>query len=88
VSARTARTTQRNPVSKNKQTNKKNKNKTKKRCQVLLYLPIIPALKRQRQVDLCEFKTSLVYRASSRTARVTQRNPVSKNKNPNLKLQL
>jgi hypothetical protein len=27
-----------------------------------------------------EFKASLVYRVSSRTARATQRNPVSKNK--------
>jgi hypothetical protein len=34
---------------------------------------------RQRQVDLCEFKASLVYRTSSRIARDTQRNPVSKN---------
>jgi hypothetical protein len=33
---------------------------------------------RQRQVDLCEFKASLVYRASSRTAKATQRNPLSK----------
>jgi hypothetical protein len=32
---------------------------------------------RQRQVDLCESETCLVYRASSRTARATQRNPVS-----------
>ena len=40
---------------------------------------MIPALGRQRQVDLCEFKISLVYRVSSRTVRtVTQRNPVSK----------
>jgi hypothetical protein len=31
---------------------------------------------RQRQVDLCELKASLIYRASSRTARATQRNPV------------
>ena len=31
----------------------------------------------EKQTDLCEFKTSVVYRASSRTARaVTQRNPV------------
>ena len=34
--------------------------------------------RRERQVDLCEFKASLVYRASSRTARATQRNPLSK----------
>ena len=31
------------------------------------------------QIDLCEFKASLVYRTSSKTARDTQRNPVSKN---------
>jgi hypothetical protein len=34
---------------------------------------------RSRQIS--EFETSLVYRVSSRTARATQRNPVSKNKN-------
>jgi hypothetical protein len=39
-------------------------------------MPLIPALGRQRQV-------SLVYRVSSRTARATQRNPVSTNKNKN-----
>ena len=32
-------------------------------------MPLIPALRRQRQVNLCEFKASLVYRASFRTAR-------------------
>ena len=37
---------------------------------------LIPALRRQRQTDVCEFKASQVYRASSRTARATQRNPV------------
>ena len=41
-------------------------------------MPLIPALRRQRQVDLCEFEASLVYRVSSRTARATQRNPVKK----------
>jgi len=40
--------------------------------------PLVPALRRQRQVDLCEFEASLVYGASSRMARATQRNPVSK----------
>jgi hypothetical protein len=30
---------------------------------------------------ISEFKASLVYKVSSRTARTTQRNPVSKNKN-------
>ena len=45
---------------------------------------LIPALRKQRQVDFCEFKASLVYRVSSRTARtVSQRNPVSKNKQTN-----
>jgi hypothetical protein len=34
---------------------------------------------RGRQIS--EFKASLVYRVSSRTARVTQKNPISKNKN-------
>jgi hypothetical protein len=31
--------------------------------------PLIPALGRQRQVELCELEASLVYRASSRTAK-------------------
>ena len=38
----------------------------------------VPALLRQRQVDLCELEARLVYRESSRTARPTQRNPVLK----------
>ena len=28
-------------------------------------MPLVPALWRQRQVDLCEFKTNLVYKVSS-----------------------
>ena len=32
-------------------------------------MPLIPALGRQRQVDLSEFEASLVYKGSSRTAR-------------------
>ena len=44
-------------------------------------IPLIPELRRKKQVDLCEFVASLVYRVSSRTARtVSQKNPVSKNK--------
>ena len=41
---------------------------------------LIPVLERQRQrqMNLCEFEASLVYRGSSRTARATQRNPFSK----------
>jgi hypothetical protein len=42
--------------------------------------PLVPALRRQRQMDLCEFKASLVYIVSSRTAWTTQWEPVSKNK--------
>ena len=42
---------------------------------------MIPTLRRQRQVDLCELQAILVYRVSSRTARTTQRNPVSNNNN-------
>jgi hypothetical protein len=33
------------------------------------YRLLMPALRRQKQVDLCEFKASLVYRESSRIAR-------------------
>jgi hypothetical protein len=40
-------------------------------------MPLIPALRRQRQA-ISEFKASLVYRVSSRTARATQRNLVSR----------
>jgi hypothetical protein len=43
--------------------------------------PLIPALGRQRQRDLCEFKVTLIYKASSRTARdVTRRNQSQKTK--------
>ena len=38
--------------------------------------PLIP--RGQREEALCEFKASLVHRVSFRTARDTQRNPVSK----------
>jgi hypothetical protein len=41
------------------------------------HTPLVMGLRRQRQADLCEFKTSLVYRASSRKVGATQRNPVS-----------
>jgi hypothetical protein len=41
------------------------------------YAPLIPALGQSKQI--LEFEASLVCRASSRTARATQRNPVSKN---------
>jgi len=46
------------------------------------YMTLIPALRRQRQVELCEFEASLVYRVSSRTARAAHRHPVSKTNQP------
>ena len=52
--------------------------------------PSVPALRRQRQAELCEFKASLVYRVSSKTARVTQYKCLEKqqtNKQTNKNLQ-
>ena len=52
---------------------------------------LIPAVRRQRQrqMDLCEFEVSLVYRATFRTTRAIQRCPVSNHKattmNPKVK---
>ena len=43
-------------------------------------MALIPAAGRQKQGYVSEFKASLVYQRSSRTARDTQRNPVSTNK--------
>ena len=43
-------------------------------------MPLNPALRRQRQEDLCEFEDSLVYRVSSRVgSKAIRRNAVSKN---------
>ena len=40
---------------------------------------MIPTLGRQRQMDLCEFRASLVCKVSSRTSRsITQRKPLLK----------
>ena len=41
---------------------------------------VIPAFRRQRQADLCEFKANLVYIENFRTVRATQNDPVSKKK--------
>ena len=42
---------------------------------------VVVMVGRQRQADLCKFKVNLFYKSSSRVARdVTQRNPVSNNK--------
>jgi len=38
-----------------------------------------------RQVDLCEFKSSLFYKVSSKIAKATQRNPGNKTKHLTLK---
>ena len=47
-------------------------------------MPLIPILGRQRQVDLCEFRASLVYKVSFRTARLLHRETLSqKNKQTN-----
>ena len=43
-------------------------------------MPLIPALERQRQTDLCEFKASLVYRVSSRTGSKPREKKRKKNK--------
>ena len=52
-------------------------------------MSLIPALRRQRQVDLCEFKANLVYGASSRpVSKATERKPILKNKNNNNRTQL
>lgn len=48
-------------------------------CWVWQYTHLIPGLQRQRRVHLCEFKSILFYRVSSKTVTdVTQRNHVSK----------
>ena len=49
------------------------------RPQAWRYAVLISALGRQRQAELCEFEASLVYRVSSRTSKITYRNPVSNN---------
>ena len=41
-------------------------------------MPLIPALGKQRQADVCELEGCMAYRVSFRTDRATQRNPVSK----------
>ena len=43
--------------------------------------PLIPAVWRQRQVDLCEFEVSLIYRASSSTGSKATEKPCLGKKN-------
>ena len=48
------------------------------------HTPLIPALGRQRQVDLCEFETSLVYRGSSKIgSKATEKPCLEKTKQTN-----
>ena len=49
------------------------------------YTSLIPALGRQRQVDLREFKASLVYRMSSRTDSKATEKPCLEKKQTNKK---
>jgi hypothetical protein len=44
-------------------------------------MPLTPALKRQKQVYLCDYKSILVYVVSSRPVRVTQEDAISQKKN-------
>jgi hypothetical protein len=39
-------------------------------------MPLIPALRRQRQADLSGFEATIIYRSSFRAARSRQRNPI------------
>ena len=46
-------------------------------------MPLIPALRRQSQVDLCEFEASLVYRASAMTGSKATEKPSLKEQKQN-----
>jgi hypothetical protein len=59
----------------------KQTNKQSKTSQAVWRTPLIPAFERQRQTELCEFKTSLVYKVSSGIVRATQGNQVSTKQN-------
>jgi hypothetical protein len=52
----------------------------------IFYEPGVVAHSGGRGRRISEFEASLVYRASSRTARATQRNPVSKNQKKKKKI--
>ena len=51
--------------------------------QMVVHTPLIPALGRQGQADLYEFKTSLIYRVNARTTRDVIKETVSKKQNKN-----
>ena len=52
--------------------------KNRKRSQVVVMHISNPSLQEAEAGSLCDFKATLADRVSSRTARATQRNPVSK----------
>lgn len=54
----------------------------------MVHTPLTPVLESQRQIDLCKYKASLVYIVSSRLARATQRDSVSKKKKKGIIWQL
>lgn len=64
----------------NKQVNTGVQRGAGKEKEPLMVVPLIPELGRKGQADLCDFETSVVYRASFRVVRATQRNPVSQTK--------
>jgi hypothetical protein len=68
----------RNTVLIHKISESKNKQTNKQKPEQWWRTPLVPTLVRQRQVDLYEFKASLVYRVNSRTARTTQNFCVNK----------
>ena len=45
---------------------------------MVIHQALIPALGRQRQMDVCESESSLAFRVNSRTVKATERNPVLK----------
>lgn len=44
------------------------------------HIPLIPALRRERQADHCKSETKLIYTVSSRTSRATLKDPAGKEK--------
>ena len=62
--------------------------KTSYDCQAVVAHTFNPSTLGGRGRRISEFEVSLVYRVSSRTARATQRNPVSKKPNEILKKSL
>jgi len=45
-----------------------------------VHTPLIPAIRKQRQIDLCVFEASLVYRMSSKTPGLLHRETLSQKK--------